>query len=151
MDIGYKTPDVEFSLRSAALIFNDNRLLIAKSDNNDCFYTVGGGIRENETSENAVLRECYEETGCYFEIDRLVFIQERFFRTDNTCHQEIVFFYLMKEKNLKICSGINTDQENEHLYWIPIENLKNINLVPEFLKAALEDVPNKITHIISYE
>nr|WP_246241199.1 NUDIX domain-containing protein [Anaerocolumna sedimenticola] len=31
-----------------------------------------------ETSEEAVIREVYEETGVNFEIDRLVFIQERF-------------------------------------------------------------------------
>ena len=151
MDIGYETSNMKFSLRSAALIFNDNCLLIVKNDNCDCFFTVGGGIKENETSENAVIRECFEETGCHLEIDRLVFIQERFYRVDNTQYQEIVFFYLMKEIDLNLCNGINTDQQNEHLYWIPVEKLKNINLVPKFLKTALEDIPNEITHIISYD
>lgn len=60
MDIGYETPNVKFSMRSAALIFYNNCVLLTKSDSYNCFYTVGGGIRENETSENAVLRECYE-------------------------------------------------------------------------------------------
>ncbi len=41
-------------------MIQDNRVLLAKSDNYDCFYTVGGGIQENETSDHAVLRECYE-------------------------------------------------------------------------------------------
>ena len=150
MDIEFETPNVKFSLRSAALIFYNKCILLAKSDNYDCFYTVGGAVRENETSENAVLRECYEETGCHFEIDRLAFIQERFYKADDTYHQELAFFYLMKERSLEICSGANTDLNHEHLYWIPIENLKNINLVPDFLKTASENIPNEITHILSY-
>ena len=150
MDIEFETPNVNFSLRSAALIFHDKCILLAKSDNYDCFYTVGGTVRENETSESAVLRECYEETGCQFEIDRLVFVQERFYKADGICHQELAFFYLMKESGLEIRGGANTDLSDEHLHWIPVENLKNINLVPDFLKTAAGNIPNEITHILSY-
>ncbi|MCM1375150.1 MAG: NUDIX domain-containing protein [Muribaculum sp.] len=89
MDIEYETPNMKFSLRSAALIFKNTHVLLLKSDCHHCFYTVGGGIRENETSESAVIRECYEETGYHFEIDRLVFIEERFFSVDNANHREI--------------------------------------------------------------
>ena len=151
MDIGYETPNMKFSLQSAALIFKNDRALLVKSGYHHCFYTVGGGIQENETSESAVIRECYEETGYHFEIDRLVFIEERFFSVDSTYHREIVFFYLMKETDIKIVSGVSTDQNHEHLYWMPMEKLKRIDLVPEFLKASLENIPNEITHILSYE
>lgn len=74
MDVGYRTTSGNFSLRSAGLIISDSKLLLAKSDDYDCYYTVGGGIQQNESSSNAVIRECYEETGCHYEIDRLVFI-----------------------------------------------------------------------------
>ncbi len=151
MDIGYETCNMKFSLRSAALIFKNDCVLLVKSDHHHCFYTVGGGIQENETSESAVIRECYEETSYHFEIDRLVFIEERFFSVDSVSHREIVFFYLMKEADIKIVSGVSTDQNHEHLYWIPMEKLKYIDLVPKFLKTSLENIPNEITHILSYE
>ena len=151
MDIGFKTSSGEFSLRSAALVINNDRLLVAKHDKYDCFYTLGGGIRENEASENAVVRELYEETGYQFEIERLVFIQERFFAVENINHHEIVFFYLMKNDNIVIQNGTNTDQQNEHLYWIPISELENINLVPAFLKTGLQNMPDEITHIVTNE
>lgn len=61
MDVGYKNTNGNFSLRAAALIIVDGCLLLAKNDKYDCFYTVGGGIQQNETSDNAVIRECYEE------------------------------------------------------------------------------------------
>ena len=73
MDIGYTTLSGKFSLRSAALIIRDNCLLVARNDKYDCYYTVGGGIWENEPSDKAVVRELYEETGCHFEVDRLIF------------------------------------------------------------------------------
>ena len=151
MDIGFKTSSGNFSLRSAALVIYDNQLLVAQNDNFDCFYIVGGGIHENESSAKAVVRELYEETGYRFEIDRLIFIQERFFEVGNIRHHEVVFFYLMKEADIKLQNGITTDHLNEKLYWIPIEKLKNINLVPAFLKTVVKNIPNEITHIVSYE
>lgn len=74
MDIGMITPSGSFSLRTAALILHDNRLLAIKHDRYDCFYTIGGGIRVNETSADAVVREAFEETGYPFLVERLAFI-----------------------------------------------------------------------------
>ena len=149
MDVGYKNANGKFSLRAAALIVRENKLLLAKSDKYDCYYT--GGIQQNESSDNAVLRECYEETGCCFEIDRLVFIQERFFSLENILHHEVVFFYLMKETNKELYSGKNTDLKDEHLFWVPIEALENINLVPAFLKTIVKSIPDGITRIVSHD
>ena len=56
MDVRYQNPSGDFSLRAAALIIHDGKLLLAKSDDYDCYYTVGGGIQQNETSSNAVIK-----------------------------------------------------------------------------------------------
>ena len=48
-------------------------------------------------------------------------------------------------------NGINTDQQNEHLYWMPIEELEDINLVPPFLKTAIKSIPDEIMQVLSYE
>lgn len=151
MDVGYKNTNGNFSLRAAALIIVDGCLLLAKNDKYDCFYTVGGGIQQNETSDNAVIRECYEETGYHFEIDRLAFVQERFYKVESIYYHEVVFFYLMKKRNFELHNGINTDQKNEHLHWIPIEELENLNIAPAFLSTAVKSFPKEVTHIISYE
>ncbi len=72
MDIGCTTSSGNFSLRSAALVISDNRLLVARNDKYDCYYTVGGGIRENEPSDKAIIRELYEETGALeFDIESI--------------------------------------------------------------------------------
>lgn len=96
MDIGMNTANGGFSLRAAALIIHDDQLLVIKHDDFDCFYTIGGGVNVNETSVDAVIREVREETGYLLSVDRLAYIQERFYKSSNTHHHEVVFFYLMK-------------------------------------------------------
>lgn len=151
MDIGMNTPDGNFSLRAAALIINNDRLLAIKHDNYDCFYTIGGGVNVNETSTDAVIREVYEETGYLLSVDRLVFIQERFYNINNARHHEIVFFYLMNSLDVQIENETCTDHQEEKLYWLPIDELQNTDLVPEFLRTALTNIPKEVVHIISKE
>lgn len=151
MNLGFKTSNGNFSVRAAALIIENNKLLVAKSDNFDCYYVVGGTVQANETSEAAVIRELYEETGYHWEAERLVFVQERIYPVAKDIHHEIVFFYLMKNSDVLIENGKNTDQQNEHLYWLPIEDLEKVNLVPPFLKTKLGRLPLAIEHIVVYE
>ena len=151
MDIGMNTTDGDFSLRAAALIINNNQVLAIKHDNYDCFYTIGGGVNLNETSTDAVIREVFEETGYLLSIDRLVFVQERFYNINNARHHEICFFYLMRSTDIRIENETCTDHQEERLYWLPINELKHINLVPDFLRTSLTSIPEEVVHIISKE
>lgn len=151
MDIGINTANGNFSLRAAALIIQNNQLLVIKHDHFDCFYTIGGGINVNEASSDAVIREVFEETGYLLSVDRLVYIQERFYPINHTPHHEVVFFYLMKSADVRIENGTCTDHPEEKLYWLPLDELRHAKLVPEFLRTALTHLPEEIVHIISEE
>ena len=96
IDFQVDTIHGDFSYRVASLIINNNKLLVAKHIDHRCYYTVGGRVKLNETSVEAVVREVLEETGFTFEIDKLAFVQERFIKYSGKSHHEIVFFYLMK-------------------------------------------------------
>lgn len=146
-----KIPDGDFTLRVAALIIDNNRLLTVKHDDFDCFYTIGGRVKANETSVDAAIREAYEESGYRFDIDRLVFVQERFYRTGDASHHEVVFFYLMKLCDVSIEDGACTDHAKEKLHWLPMGELQNSKLVPEFLRTALTDIPSTVVHVVSEE
>ncbi len=150
-NINLSLSDGIFTVRAVPLILSQNHLLVAKSSNYDCFYTVGGGVHAYETSADAVVREVLEETGCRMDIERLLFVQERFFCHDNVRHHEIAFFYLMKNTDIFIENGDATDCVGEHLEWIPIHELPGVNLVPAFLKTALQNIPEEVVHIISEE
>ena len=152
-DLAFKTSQGGFTYRVGAIIIKDKKLLMAKHEDYPCYYTVGGKVRINETSEEAVIREAYEETGIKFQIDRLSFIHERFFEITGDHYHEIVFYFLMKENtNIDLYCKSFTDQgPKETLHWLPIERLDRTYLIPEFFKTKLLDNMVGIEHIISKE
>ena len=44
----------------------------------------------------------------------------------------------MKNVDVNIDNGTKTNQQSEHLHWLPIDELDITNLVPAFLKTALK-------------
>jgi ADP-ribose pyrophosphatase YjhB (NUDIX family) len=152
-DLIFKTNKGKFNYRVGAIIISDNKLLMVKNDSEPYYYSVGGRVKLNETSEEAVVRETFEETGIEFDIDRLAFIHEHFFTEEisKEHYHEIAFFYLMKlptDMNF-ICKSYGEQGAKEHLYWLPIEDLNTYHLYPEFFKTKLSKIINGIEHIIS--
>ena len=149
MDITLKQLQGIFTLRTAALIIRDNCLLAVKHDDSDGYYTVGGRVHVGESTADAVLREVREETGLALAIDRLLFINEGFFTHEGQSRHEVCFCYLMYSEAADVPNGQPTDQLKEHLVWLPIADLPNQPLVPEFLRIALQQLPDAPVHIIS--
>lgn len=152
-NIAFKTNQGCFTYRVAAIILKDNKLLMVKHEDYPYYYTVGGKVRINETSEEAIIREAYEETGIEFEIDKLSFIQERFFEITGEHHHEIVFYYLLKgNANINLSCRSFTDQgPKESLHWLPVESLNETYIIPEFFKTKLSGAIVSIEHNVSKE
>ncbi|HEX2945570.1 MAG TPA: NUDIX hydrolase [Clostridia bacterium] len=154
-DLVFKTSQGRFNYRVGAIIIKDNKLLMVKNDSAPYYYSVGGRVKLNETSEEAVVRETYEETGIKLEIDRLVFLHEHFFHEEVTRehYHEIALFYLMKvNQNMDfVCKSFGEQGAKEHLHWLPVEGLDSINIYPEFFKTKLSRSIIGIQHIITKE
>lgn len=159
MDIQMYHNQSRFKLRTSALIIENNKLLLTKNtnENDPTYYTVGGKIEMGESSQEAVVREAFEETGINYKIDRLVYIQELFydatFLPKASHFHEIIFHYLMKSKAIRDFTNDSYTQSGfkENLHWIPLDKVKNIYTYPRFLGDQLMDLPSQIEHIISYE
>lgn len=102
-DCGFTKQNKWFRYRAAAIIIENECVLFASNQNDDYLYSVGGAVHMGETAHDAVLREVFEETGLYYEIDHLAIIHENFFNENNgtlkglDCH-EISFYFLMKPR-----------------------------------------------------
>ena len=104
-DCGFRKGNKWFRYRAAAIIVEDNCVLFAGNEVDDYYYSIGGGVHLGETSEEAVKREVFEETGVEYEVDRLAVIHENFFVGSSDlqgvdCH-EIDLYYMMKPKGNK--------------------------------------------------
>ena len=71
---GFQKERKWFRYRAAAIIVEDGCVLFAGNENEDYFYSIGGAVHMGETSEAAVKREVYEETGVEYEIDHLCLV-----------------------------------------------------------------------------
>lgn len=158
LNCGFSTGKKWFRLRAAGIIIEEGKVLFIGSSLENYLYSVGGAIHMGETTEDAVLREVFEETGVRYEIDRLAVIHENFFDENEgtfeglECH-EVCFYFLMKPKG-RIPEGkesANSFGAVEKHNWIPINELEGKRAFPEFLQSWIREMPAGIMHIVSDE
>jgi 8-oxo-dGTP pyrophosphatase MutT (NUDIX family) len=153
MDCSFTVNEGWFRYRSAAIIIENGYVLMAKNDRDDYYYSVGGAVKLHESAEEAVIREVFEETGIKYEIDRLAFIHENFFKGHNNdnslkCH-EIALYFLMKSKGNQ---DINNDSYvydgvRERMFWLPVQKLNDYKLFPVFFKEKLFHISDSVIHL----
>lgn len=153
MDCTFTTDQGTFNYRVGAIILDENRLLMAHDRRRDQYYTVGGRVHLHETSEDAMIREIYEETGVKAEIDRLGFIHENFFKVKGTSYHEISLMFYIKPFDYSLIDPekIKCDGDTEELCWLDLNHLPQCALYPEFFRTELFDPSKEIKHIITRE
>lgn len=90
--------DCWFRYRAAAVILDQDRVLMARNDRDSYHYSIGGGVHHMETAEDAVRREVLEETGVEMTIRSLAFVHENFWSDragGTTRYHELAFYFLM--------------------------------------------------------
>ena len=143
-DFRTKVGNTVFGVRATALIVKDNRLLVVEDE--DGFYTIGGAIQVNESTEDAVVREVREELGVKAQAGQLAFVVENRFEQAGVHYHNIEFHYLVD----LLEDAPLTMQEDEKMQpceWIDLDQLQNIQLVPAFLKTALPNWDGQLRHI----
>lgn len=148
-----------FRYRAAAIIIEDGAVLMARNDVDDYYYSIGGGVHLGETSEQAVIREVYEETGVYYEVDYLVFVNECFFYGTGSLEGKevhgIEFYYLMKPRGTRELGGDNAGTgaagPKEYMCWLPVDRLDEYKEFPMFFREKLTKLGEGIEHMISDE
>lgn len=156
-DCGFSKGDKWFRYRAAAIIVEDDCVLFAGNEVDDYYYSIGGGVHLGESSEEAVKREAFEETGVQYEVDYLAIIHENIFigtsdLEGSLCH-EISFYYMMKPKGNKNLNSHSLTKGGlkESMHWLPIDELEKYKAYPTFMKEYLKSDHKGIEHIITDE
>ncbi len=144
------------NVRVGAIIRKDGKFLMVGNDREDYCYSVGGRIQFGETSEEAVVREVFEETGVKLEIDRLGFIHENYFYGDAPYNlgkpiYEISFFFYMKTPAdfEPVCDSFDEGGAKENLVWLAPDS--PIRFYPAFFRTELLRPSEGVKHMVTDE
>lgn len=156
MDISFKTNEGRFNYRVAGLIINNTKLLIMTDEQSPYYYLPGGRVLMNELSEDAIVREIREELNVQVKVNRMLWFNENFFHEehyDENFH-EICFYYL-----LDIADNNLINQEKEFVitesekiftfFWKEMNEIKNLDLRPSFVKNDILNLPQSIVHKVA--
>ena len=155
-DLTFRMKQGTFNYRVGAIIIHDGKLLLMHNEEEPYYYTVGGRVHFNETTEETVVREVREEIGVDLEIDRFLFFQEQFFdgKVTGTHIHELGVYYLMKDspalEKLE-CHSVTARGVAEELHWVPLEETGSLYIVPESIAARLRSLPEHAEHIIEID
>ena len=144
------------NIRVGAIIMRGRRVLMASNERVDYLYSVGGRVRFGETTEEAVIREVFEETGATMQVDRLGFIHETFFMGEEAYRgkpiHEFAFFYYMDvpEDFDPVCHSVTAAGGREWLEWIdPAAETRKF--FPEFFREELQNPCPTVKCIVTRE
>jgi len=146
--------DIPVDTSRAIVIRNKSELLLIKRNrpgyNNGADYhvTPGGHVDEGESLKDAVVREVLEETGIDVEPKRIIYkgIRDgRLVKDEMACHWACEYLggEITIDPNIEEYDGTEkfwrdgTPRGSYEPVWVPLEQLKKINLLPEALKRQL--------------
>jgi ADP-ribose pyrophosphatase YjhB (NUDIX family) len=143
--VSFDFEGLRFHLRAAAVIVEDDRVLLHRLEGDPVWALPGGRVNPGEAAATAVARELEEETGQAVEVDDLLFVVENFFTADATAHHEVGLYFraqLPASSRLRdfSCShaGIEGGARLEYR-WFRRTELGQVDLRPGFLRRALAE------------
>ncbi len=147
-----------FSMRVAALIFQNNHLLVQRGVKDDYWALPGGRAEIGESSEQTIVREIGEELDRACSVERLLWSAENFFAYDVYSAHELGFYYLVSLDHPlpfhvndivhRVMDGIEVE-----FRWLParISALIENDLRPRFIAERIEALPSRHEHLIVRE
>jgi 8-oxo-dGTP diphosphatase len=131
-------------IRVAALIFENNKLLLVKHVNPktgfEWWVPPGGGLKEKETIFECAKREVWEETNLNVILDRPVYLRQ--FICIGSQNNNIEIFLIEKshegKKSIDNIKGLGDDEEYiKEVKFFSKEEIKTIVVFPEIIKDEM--------------
>lgn len=132
-----------------AIILNNGKVLLNKCirENGDIYYDLpGGGQNQFETIEEAVVRECMEETGFAVRPIRFAALAEEIY-DDETLRKKyidyshrILHIFIVELVNNVRHEATETDFDQEESQWINVEDIPLLDIRPSQLKGNFKRI-----------
>lgn len=147
----FRGEDYACDLRAAGVLIRDGKILLQRDKNGAEYAVPGGHVQVGETTENAVKREFREETGVDAAMERLLWTEECFWQWKGRQMHSLCFYYLISGDFPDAGEFLpHRDNEGVEYGFVPLEELKNITVYPDFIKDRIFDLADYPEHFITY-
>ena len=146
--------DYVCDVRAAGLLVRDGKVLLQRDKGGSEYALPGGHIRMGETTEEALIREYKEETGADILCERMLWTEECFWERQGRKAHNLTFYYLISLKDINAlpdCGAFLPQKDNPEVVvgWMPVADIQNITLYPEFLKSEIGCLDGPVKHFVT--
>lgn len=150
----FSTDEYICDLRTVAVLVKDNKILVQRERNDNEYALPGGHVKIGETLEAGLICEVQEEMGIKIVCNRLLWSEECFYEWKGKKAHNIAFYYMVELcENQEIPDMgefiSQKDNCNVVLGWMPIDELQNVTIYPEFLKKEIYKLNEPMKHFVS--
>ncbi|MCA1864290.1 NUDIX domain-containing protein [Agrobacterium genomosp. 3] len=147
-----------FSMRVAALIFQNDHILVQRGAGDNYWALPGGRAEIGESSEETIIREIGEELERDCSVERLLWSAENFFAYGDYAAHELAFYYLVSLRQAfpfhesdvvhRVLDGVEVE-----FRWLRAQSptLREHGLRPRFIADRIEVLPPRHEHFIVRE
>lgn len=154
MDCNFVTEEGRFNFRVGAVIVHNGKLLGMRDygDVGHSNYLPGGRVHLNETMEEALRRELWEELGVAARVIRPLWLRESFDGRDKPPYHGLEMYFLteLDWDALPSLSGVfarrDTDGEEHVFRWLEPGGSPDY-IHPEFVQRSFPELPEQLTLI----
>jgi len=151
----FKDENSVCNFRVAGVLIREGKIFLQRDKGGNEYAIPGGHVRNNETSQQSLIREYKEEVGADIICNRLVWVEESFWKWGDRDASTIAFYYLIELANNADIPGdyseAHKDNSDVVLEWVLIEDLKKLTVYPRLLVEKAANISNSIEHFISIE
>ena len=151
----FQTGDYNCDLRVAGVLVRDGKILVQRDANGSEYALPGGHVHLGETLESALLREYREETGAAIRCLKMLWSEECFWAWQGRQNHNISFYYLIELRDSASLPDLGRfipHKDNSHVVigWLPIEQLQDVTIYPEFIKQEIDHLDGGMKHFVTH-
>ena len=156
-DILFVKDNKIFGFRSSGVLIQNSKILIQRGVSDTVYALPGGHVTFGETSAETIVREYKEETGADIIAKRLIWVDESLWTWGDKDAHTVCFYHLLEIENANTMpldgefKSLKTNDSELFLKWIALSDLKNIELLPDFIKEKATHIADGIEHFVYRE
>lgn len=153
--ITWQNETARFTNRVAGVAIHNGRVLLHRAESDDFWVMPGGRAELMESAADSLRREMREELEVDVEVVRLLWLAENFFHHEGAAHHELGLYFLMEMP--AEWRYLNQDapfrgyegQIPLVFQWIPLSQIGELKVYPQFLQDGLQDTPASMQHVVN--